>query len=693
MLSDAKLVLTWWLTIFSLSVVAWPLTFCLFKKFWDRGYVFAKIIAISFLTYLILVAGVFKIIPFTRIALFSIIISLLLIDILFLLNKKNRQDFFSGLLHKWPIFLSQEILFGLILFGWSYVRGFSPDIESLEKFMDWGFVNSALRGQYLPPVDMWFSGYIVNYYYFGQVMIAVLTRLSGINSTFTYNLAIASTCALTFTSAFSLVSNIAAKIFSKFNLKMVITAGIISATLLTFGGNLHTVYKIGSNIIKNEGQLVLNVDSIKKAAKTYWYPDATRFIGFDPDTKDKTIHEFPLYSFVVSDLHGHMNDIPVVLFFMALLFAVFTHPEFIISSFLNWKLIIFSGFILSVAFMTNAWDFAVYGLLYAISYFLISRFSLLKTCTNGIMIVAVWIIFTFPFSNNFIPMTEGLRLSDVHSPFYQLFILYGGFWLISLFFLLYVLSKKFKKLTVPDFFVLSLILTATILVLIPEVIYIKDIYIEEYRRANTMFKLVYQAFIIYSLCSGYILVRLSSGIKSPLIRFIFKILFLIIFISHMIYPYFAIKSYSDHHSERKYWGLYGLDFLRDQYPDNFQAIKWINQNISGQPVMLEAVGDSYTSFNHVSMATGLPTVQGWIVHEWLWRGGYDQPAARQADVQKIYESENSSEVHQLLQKYDVKYVFVGTKEVEKYPNLNESNFTKLGQVIFTSGNTKIYQLN
>jgi uncharacterized membrane protein len=309
------------------------------------------------------------------------------------------------------------------------------------------------------------------------------------------------------------------------------------------------------------------------------------------------------------------------------------------------------------------------------------------------MIVAVWIIFTFPFSNNFIPMTEGLRLSDVHSPFYQLFILYGGFWLISLFFLLYVLSKKFKKLTVPDFFVLSLILTATILVLIPEVIYIKDIYIEEYRRANTMFKLVYQAFIIYSLCSGYILVRLSSGIKSPLIRFIFKILFLIIFISHMIYPYFAIKSYSDHHSERKYWGLYGLDFLRDQYPDNFQAIKWINQNISGQPVMLEAVGDSYTSFNHVSMATGLPTVQGWIVHEWLWRGGYDQPAARQADVQKIYESENSSEVHQLLQKYDVKYVFVGTKEVEKYPNLNESNFTKLGQVIFTSGNTKIYQLN
>jgi uncharacterized membrane protein len=152
----------------------------------------------------------------------------------------------------------------------------------------------------------------------------------------------------------------------------------------------------------------------------------------------------------------------------------------------------------------------------------------------------------------------------------------------------------------------------------------------------------------------------------------------------MIYPYFAIKSYTDHHLERKYWGLYGLDFIRDQFPDNFQAIEWINKNISGQPVMLEAVGDSYTSFNHVSMATGLPTVEGWIVHEWLWRGGYDLPAGRQIDVQQIYESEDLEIVKMLLQKYNVEYIFIGDNEYEKYPNLNESNFAQLGQVVFTS---------
>ena len=539
---------------------------------------------------------------------------------------------------------------------------------------------------------MWFSGHTINYYYFGHIMIAVLTRLSGISSTITYNLAIASTCALTFTSAFSLVSNIAAKISTKFNPRMVITAGLISAILLTFGGNLHPIYKIGSNIIKNEEHLVFNISAIKRAAAMYWYPDATRFIGFDPDTKDKTIHEFPLYSFVVSDLHGHMNDIPVVLFFMAFLFSVFLSAGFS-AKIINWFLVVPSGLILSVAFMTNAWDFAVYGLLYGISYLLVSKFNILKTISNGIMIVAFWVIFTYPFTRNFTPMAEGLRLSDAHSPFYQLFILYGGFWLICLPFIIFVLSKKFKKLTTSDYFVLSLILTGTILIIIPEIIYIKDIYINEYRRANTMFKLVYQAFIIYSLCGGYIFVRLSSAIKSSLVRFLFKAFFLTIFLSHLIYPYFAIKSYTDHHTEHKYWGLYGLDFLHDEYPDNLKAIEWINQHISGQPVMLEAVGDSYTSFNQISMATGLPTVEGWIVHEWLWRGGYEQPAARQIDVQKIYESKDINEVKKLLLKYDVKYIFVGAKEYEKYTNINVSNFDKLGKVIFTSGNTKIYQLN
>jgi uncharacterized membrane protein len=241
-----------------------------------------------------------------------------------------------------------------------------------------------------------------------------------------------------------------------------------------------------------------------------------------------------------------------------------------------------------------------------------------------------------------------------------------------------------------DLFIFSLIITATILIIIPELVYIKDIYIYEHRRANTMFKLVYQAFMLYSLAGGYIFVNASTLFKSTFRNF-YKILFSLIFVIHLIYPYFAIKSY--YNNLKDYKGLDGLKYLETLYPDNYQAILWINKNISGQPIMLETPGDSYTTFDQVSSSTGLPTVQGWIVHEWLWRGGYDAPAARQKDVNTIYESTDLSEIKSLIDKYKINYIFVGAKEYEKYTNLDPEKFENLGaKIIFQSGQTAIYQL-
>ena len=93
------------------------------------------------------------------------------------------------------------------------------------------------------------------------------------------------------------------------------------------------------------------------------------------------------------------------------------------------------------------------------------------------------------------------------------------------------------------------------------------------------------------------------------------------------------------------------------------------------------------------MATGLPTIQGWVVHEWLWRGGYDAPAARQAEVEVIYTSESPEEVKSILDKYQIKYIIVGAKEYEKYPELNPDRFDLVdAKVVFESGQTRIYQL-
>lgn len=680
MFADTKFIFLWWLVIFIFGSAFLPFTFNLFHKFFDKGYVFSKIISLAFITFVIFVLGVFKLVPFTSQSIF--IVLLILIAINYFKNKKIKE-FIELLKANYRIILLEEILFLVILTVWSFVRGYNPTIEGLEKFMDWGFINSMLRSKFMPPADMWFAGESINYYYFGHLIFAMLTKISGINSAVTYNLSIATACALTFISGFSLSINFVYQYLAKkSNFKILLTAGFVSAFLLTFGGNLHTVYKISKLKIQQ------NI-SFTKAADTYWYPDATRFIGYDPDVNDKTIHEFPMYSFVVADLHGHMNDIPIVLLFVAVLFALIPAS----TSFIDWKLIISCGLILSWAYMTNAWDFAVYGLLFAITYLLVN-IKLWKTIINGAGVIAFWYLFTLPFSLHFIPMMEGIRLSDAQSPFYQLFILYGGFWLIVVPFIAVLffnqIKKRKKTFNYVDLFILGTIVTATILIVIPEVIYIKDIYIYTHRRANTMFKLVYQAFMMYSIVSGYVLIRLSALIKNRRFYNLYKILFILIFACHLIYPYFAIRSY---YGLKEYKGLYGMNFIKELYPQNFEAIEWINKNISGQPVMLEAVGDSYTMYNQISMATGLPTVEGWLVHEWLWRGGYDKPGARSADVEKIYTSKDKTDVKRLLQKYNVDYVFIGDNEFKKYPELNEKNFVDLGYTtVFESEKTKIYKV-
>ena len=55
---------------------------------------------------------------------------------------------------------------------------------------------------------------------------------------------------------------------------------------------------------------------------SYWFPDATRYIGYNPyREEDRTIHEFPCYSFVLGDLHAHVVNIIFVLLVIALLYV------------------------------------------------------------------------------------------------------------------------------------------------------------------------------------------------------------------------------------------------------------------------------------------------------------------------------------------------------------------------------------
>jgi uncharacterized membrane protein len=214
-----------------------------------------------------------------------------------------------------------------------------------------------------------------------------------------------------------------------------------------------------------------------------------------------------------------------------------------------------------------------------------------------------------------------------------------------------------------------------------------------------MFKMTYQAFIMLYICVAYIFFRILYHIKSSGRLLFPQIIFLLIslagIISVSIYPYYAVKSY---YGLVNYQGLDGLKYLQSLYPDDYKLITSLNSSNPPIPslpsiVLLEAVGDSYTKYARISANTGISTVLGWPVHEWLWRNGYDIPGKRTTDVQKIYESADIAETKKILKEYEVNYVWISQLEREKYPNLNEFKFRKIGKQILKINNSVLYQVN
>ena len=140
-----------------------------------------------------------------------------------------------------------------------------------------------------------------------------------------------------------------------------------------------------------------------------------------------------------------------------------------------------------------------------------------------------------------------------------------------------------------------------------------------------------------------------------------------------------------------YQGLNATAFLETDFPADAAAIRWLRENIEGSPVVLEANGDSYTGYERVSAMTGLPTILGWYVHEWLWRNDVEDLNEKSADVQTIYTSADEGQVEALLEEYEVSYIFVGSKEREKYgENLNETLLRGLGEIVFEDASSGTY---
>jgi len=662
-----------WVALIVLSICVFPLTISLFSKLDDKGYLYGKFIGLIFCGYFTWFLSSVKALPFSEI---SCVIGVLSVGVIvwgtyFLTCGKKeallqlKEVLRSGI----RVFLKREVLFLLMFLFFAYMMGNRILDTSTEKTMDYAFMTGMIRTRYFPPVDTWAGGTSLNYYYFGQYLMTYLTRISFVEVWNGYTLSMAMIAAGVFSMVYALVRGM----MNRF-------AGVLSAVMVVFSGNMHYV-----------------TSGVLKGFKNYWFPNSTRYIGYFPEVEgDKTITEFPAYSFIVGDLHAHVVNLLLVILILALLYAWYIRGEKT-----GIYYIVMLGALLGICQMTNFWDFPIY---YVVS----GSVILIGNCVGeykkgyakgigitllqGVMVYGIASFVSIPFSLSFEKMMTGIAFCKSHTMLWQWMLLWGIFTAFVLLFCIYVFfNRKKEQSKTEDVLIVLWGLCAIGLAVLPEIVYVKDIYENGYPRANTMFKLTYEAYLLFSVGIGYIAARFWAEKKAFVVKVIGGIAACFILVSSSYYFYASGQWYGEFWNPKNFKGIDATLYYEQMMAQDMDGIRWLQENVTeGQPIVLEADGISYSDNCRVSAVTGLPTVLGWNTHEWLWKNDYEFVAQRKKDIYEIYTTTDKDRLLELLEQYDVSYIFIGTKEWEKYSEINMELLDEVGEPVFELENTKSY---
>lgn len=233
-------------------------------------------------------------------------------------------------------------------------------------------------------------------------------------------------------------------------------------------------------------------------------------------------------------------------------------------------------------------------------------------------------------------------------------------------------------------FILLLVIIAGLLVLGPDFLFLRD---QFGWRINTIFKFYYQAWLLLSLVAAagtaFLLTRLR-GWKDTLFRLGIS---LVLFMG-LAYPLMGLMTKTNGFKPFNGWTLDGAAYMQRDNPDEAAAINYLKQAPDG--VVVEAVGGSYSGFARVSTLTGLPTVLGWPGHESQWRGSAEPQGSRQEDIRTLYETPNWQTAAEIVAKYQIRYIYIGSLERSSY-HVSEGKFIQVLRPVFSQGSVVIYE--
>jgi YYY domain-containing protein len=243
-----------------------------------------------------------------------------------------------------------------------------------------------------------------------------------------------------------------------------------------------------------------------------------------------------------------------------------------------------------------------------------------------------------------------------------------------------------------------------------EIFYLKDVFADSYPRMNTVFKFYFQAWALLSITSGVGLYFIMESFHlTPVLtmpqrwlrwgtELLWSVGLSLLLLAGMVYPVVGSYARLNHFTQRTN-SLDGLDYLQYSDPGDYTAIRWLNDHVSGDPVIIEAIGSDYSDYARISSFTGLPTPMGWVGHEYQWRVNWMNKDLnsiefnkRGGDIGVIYTSLNPAGVLDVMARYQAQYLYVGPLEEMKFPQADLHRFAAYMNVAYSANGVTIYQV-
>ncbi len=247
-------------------------------------------------------------------------------------------------------------------------------------------------------------------------------------------------------------------------------------------------------------------------------------------------------------------------------------------------------------------------------------------------------------------------------------------------------------------------------------------------RLNTVFKLYLQAWVLFGIVAAFavwslIIAPATSLLRQPWAKAAFAVPLALLILSASVYTvlggkmrlanrfdtnvglnrdgmaYMDTATYDDGSSGK-------MKLLNDKL-----GIYWLQDNVKGSPVILEAVPQErseYKWYSRVSVYTGLPGIIGWNWHQTQQRAAsgdtrgrpevartIEEMRLRQREGAQIYDTDDKELSMRLIKKYRVRYVYVGQLETSRYPTSGLAKFDEMPsslRLVYTNPSVKIYEV-